>query len=970
MINHKKVLIVDDDDGVRRDFLMTLERRGFEVVAGRGCNSGWRAFLDQKFDLVMLDLIMPDFDGSDAKKGGISLLKRIRAAERDSDRHTPIWILSATVDAETERAMLELGASRCLNKAIFHQQAAGLLAELGREAERSAETDQPAESDSGTAEPASVRGSGNTGPAESQRPDPDRASDHPVVIQAAEGLKLGQQYFEVFRGLFEDCSLINVSRLASGRSRLAVFRVDCRDRHGQPTLPFVAKVGQVTRIEQEHGNFQRYVQYKVGAARHSEIVRKALSQDGTIGGLRMAFAGTNWGGATDFGGFFRQSSVEQVCLALEDLFEETLGRWQRRKQPARPFSVIEAHDVIGDINRLRGAMNREFKELQGQQLIDFEEVPKPFFEPAGALEAFASAYSNLMVEMHFGTIHGDLNSDNILVDGNNACWMFDFETTGEGPMLRDCIVLEVSIKYGCLEHGVEDLWALDKQLLSQEHFRQEMQWRYDDPLVEKAFYAVTKVREYAAMLNAPTRDMTEYYVGLLYYTLKLLLLPGKVLDTRKRKAILLAAAKIFDRFKKRDMPLGFVDGTQLADYPERLVGEPPTILIVDDEEGQRTNLAVTLEREDKFRTVQAASSRKAVETMQQLGNKVSLCVIDMQMESLNGQHSDTAGLDLLRRLKVDYPFMPIVVLSGITEQGPAVSAVHHGAIRFVNKADVVKKAKDFRNDLEKIIQNAQKESQRRKDDKRALGLIRSSLAKRLPEVDGLEYGLFFESLQEVGGDVYDLAPAADGKLGVMVGDATGHDRHAAVLIAQFAAFYQALGMPGADGLSQAFEEWNRFVHGLPIGEDLITLFVGNVDLESRILTYVNAGHVAPFLVSASGDVRELRGTSQALGFYAENDFPTRQIPIAAGDVLVVYSDGFPEAENRSGEEYGVAQLKSSVAATKQLSAEEIKEAVLDAFHSFAAQDRIGDDRTLMVIKLNQIGAGPSAEEKREHPDAT
>jgi sigma-B regulation protein RsbU (phosphoserine phosphatase) len=136
----------------------------------------------------------------------------------------------------------------------------------------------------------------------------------------------------------------------------------------------------------------------------------------------------------------------------------------------------------------------------------------------------------------------------------------------------------------------------------------------------------------------------------------------------------------------------------------------------------------------------------------------------------------------------------------------------------------------------------------------------------------------------------------------------------------------------------------------------ISLFYGTYDETSRVLIFANAGHPPPFLFSRAGSnaastmVKRLTAGGPVLGLLPNAGFQQESVKLAAGDVLLLFSDGVSEAMNSVDEEFGETRLQELLILNADESAEELVERVLTAIHDFTGQTPWHDDLTLMVLK--------------------
>jgi serine phosphatase RsbU (regulator of sigma subunit) len=204
----------------------------------------------------------------------------------------------------------------------------------------------------------------------------------------------------------------------------------------------------------------------------------------------------------------------------------------------------------------------------------------------------------------------------------------------------------------------------------------------------------------------------------------------------------------------------------------------------------------------------------------------------------------------------------------------------------------------------------------------------------------------------VGGDYYDFLPLGGGRLGIALGDVSGKGMYAGLLAAAVQARLQAITARGDDSPAAVMTELNRLTAGTIEGNRFASVFFGTFDAESSSLTYANAGHPPAILLAADGGVRMLDATGAVVG-WADAAFAERSVPLAAGDLLAVYSDGLSEATSPDGRELGVDGLTAILRRHASLAARQIVAATLADVGVFCAGAAAGDDRTLVVSKVRR-----------------
>ncbi|WP_254127288.1 SpoIIE family protein phosphatase [Aquihabitans sp. G128] len=233
------------------------------------------------------------------------------------------------------------------------------------------------------------------------------------------------------------------------------------------------------------------------------------------------------------------------------------------------------------------------------------------------------------------------------------------------------------------------------------------------------------------------------------------------------------------------------------------------------------------------------------------------------------------------------------------------------------------------------------------DERRRGEVLQLSLLPTIPAVDGLEVAVRYLAATDgskVGGDWYDVIPIGDGQVDLVIGDVVGHDMQAAVEMSQarnaLRAFACADGATPAATLTGLDHMSNR------LGMELATAVVARVDLEADTLTWSNAGHTPPLLVT-DGHVTVLDDYLGAmLGIGTPSDRRQRTVPFPPGSTLVFYTDGAIEDPELSLDE-GLARLTEAV----RTSAEDGTEAICDAVVASTLDDGLDrrDDIAILVV---------------------
>jgi len=237
------------------------------------------------------------------------------------------------------------------------------------------------------------------------------------------------------------------------------------------------------------------------------------------------------------------------------------------------------------------------------------------------------------------------------------------------------------------------------------------------------------------------------------------------------------------------------------------------------------------------------------------------------------------------------------------------------------------------------------------------GLVqRELLPDELPAVSDLEISAEFEPAQGVAGDYYDVFVMEDGRINLMLGDVSGKGMPAAIIMASLHGSVHAIDLdPGPDRLSDRISRLNRDLFARTPIDRFITFVWAIYDPENSTLEYLNAGHPAPILLrpNESGPplIERLDLGGPLLGAFITSRYSQSELQLRSGDLLVFYSDGLDEAENRNGEMYGEERVIKVVSSMAGESAGSVREAILDDLMSFTEGSGQQDDLTLLVARI-------------------
>jgi serine phosphatase RsbU (regulator of sigma subunit) len=230
----------------------------------------------------------------------------------------------------------------------------------------------------------------------------------------------------------------------------------------------------------------------------------------------------------------------------------------------------------------------------------------------------------------------------------------------------------------------------------------------------------------------------------------------------------------------------------------------------------------------------------------------------------------------------------------------------------------------------------------------ARSIQQASLPGEVPELEGWEISPYYKPAREVGGDFYDFFELPNGRLGIVVGDATGKGVPAALVMANarsmLRAVAQAFNSPG-----EVLRRVNEALFADVPANMFVTCFYAILEPKSASLSYANAGHDLPCLHRTSGEAEELRARGMPLGLMPGMGYEEKEIILKSGEAALFYSDGLVEAHNPKGEMFGFPRLRSLV--SKYGEERSLGETLLEVLHSFTGEGwEQEDDITLVTLR--------------------
>ncbi|WP_076862230.1 PP2C family protein-serine/threonine phosphatase [Bradyrhizobium mercantei] len=393
-----------------------------------------------------------------------------------------------------------------------------------------------------------------------------------------------------------------------------------------------------------------------------------------------------------------------------------------------------------------------------------------------------------------------------------------------------------------------------------------------------------------------------------------------------------------------------------------MIAAEAALLVVDDNEDNRYTLARRLRREGYENLTMTTNGREALDRLK--AQPFDLVLLDIMMPDMN-------GYEVLEQVKATPALrdIPIIMISSLDEIESVVRCIELGAEDYLNKpfdptllrarvgASLEKKSlrDEVRRNMNRLMQEL--------EAARALQL--AMLPRQFPACSPshpIAVHAVMEPAREVGGDLYDCFYAGEHTFCFLVGDVCGKGASAAMFMARARSLVRIT--------VDLWQEWRT--DGIDPGELLgavnrelcqdnddcmfVTMFLGSIDTRSGLVSFVNAGHPRPHLISSTGETKQIDGKpALPLGVRREARFQTRALQILPGDALFVCSDGVFEAMNGNADLFSIERMGQLLAQAHAAEPLEIVRMIRDAVDAFTGGAPRTDDLTALALRWRPAG---------------
>ncbi len=374
------------------------------------------------------------------------------------------------------------------------------------------------------------------------------------------------------------------------------------------------------------------------------------------------------------------------------------------------------------------------------------------------------------------------------------------------------------------------------------------------------------------------------------------------------------------------------------------------ILLVDDVRSNVDLLARALK--SHYRLSVAFDGETALREV--LGRPPDLILLDVMMPGLD-------GYEVCRRLKADPATrdIPIVLLSSLDEGRDKAAGFEAGAADYITKpfeilevqarVGALLRAKAYQDAVRELL-----ESELRVAREIQRGLVPRDFASL--RTDAVDCAACLEPARAVGGDLYDVFRLDDNRLCLVIGDVSGKGIPAALFMVMTITLIRGIarlsGRP-----DEILGRVNEALSTDNPSSMFVTLFCGVLEEDTGRLTCASGGHLSPFLVRPGDPPRPaLVSEGTLVGVLPGLAYPTSQLTLAPGDLLVAFTDGVTEAKNPRDALFGEAGLRALLDRVRDETPDAAVAGILAGVREFAGSAEQADDIAILAVRYHGRGA--------------
>jgi phosphoserine phosphatase RsbU/P len=344
-------------------------------------------------------------------------------------------------------------------------------------------------------------------------------------------------------------------------------------------------------------------------------------------------------------------------------------------------------------------------------------------------------------------------------------------------------------------------------------------------------------------------------------------------------------------------------------------------------------------------------------------NAYDICLLDFQLGPRN-------GLELLKEMLKKGCKIPIIMLTGQGDHEIDMEAMKSGAADYLVKGQIdsgllerairyaiersrtLEQLRTSRDSLHATKVKLEEALRSINDELETAKMVQKSLLpKRVEKIPGLDVAMSFLPSGSIGGDLYDVVPLSDTKIAFLIFDVCGHGVPAALISAMAKVSFARHITLGQSPNTILRNVNNELVSFMP-AERYLTAFLAILDIPMRILTFSRAGHPPAAIRRGNSDTVEyLSCKGTFIGLYPDVKFEEAEVSLAAGDILLLYTDGLVESTNSANERFGKTNLELALTANPLQDANDAISSIINQWNAFIGNEPQSDDVTLLAVQV-------------------
>ncbi|MEK7469430.1 MAG: SpoIIE family protein phosphatase [Planctomycetota bacterium] len=374
-------------------------------------------------------------------------------------------------------------------------------------------------------------------------------------------------------------------------------------------------------------------------------------------------------------------------------------------------------------------------------------------------------------------------------------------------------------------------------------------------------------------------------------------------------------------------------------------GGQGSVLIADPDAARRTAYARAL-GELGFATHSTGSGREALDALLDSG-RYDAAVLDMELR-------DQTALQILGGLMRRKSVIPAVITGKAAQQHEfELQQYPRKTFMQVRDPDLVALA------VRQLVPSRRPEVSRLEHDLSAeeraqcREIQEMLVVQQLPDFPGWDSAALYQPCSVVGGDYLDIFNLPNGRVGLVVGDVSGHGFPGALIMVMVRTAFRLIAPHHSP--RDTVIEVNKFVTADIRKRMFVSAAYAVLDPSTGDLEIVNCGQNPPILVSAARGAHFIPASGLAMGLNAgtvfERELRLQHLPIEIGDRLLLYTDGVPEAKNSAGEDLGEETLlKISGEQHKEGNSQDLVDSIAEAIVDHRGAALQSDDITIVSFR--------------------